>query len=172
MIITAAEFAEARADISKGWEKQQDKIERCIQEAEDVDLYDVLGAFYFDVVENHDSAAYADLMNGATFTDLDGDKCKHFGLKKYIAGLAYVRYLGLSSAVHTPFGYVNKLSSDSEPVSYAAIKDHKKDLQRTLEVEFIRVNKYLLKNAESFATYSTGNNSSISYNTVRTSTLR
>lgn len=171
MLITAEEFASIYPDISKGWRRDQSKIERCIETAERVDLFDVLGSFYFDVLENKDDAQWSDLMSGTAF-EYKGEKSMHIGIKKYLAGLAYVRYLTLTNVHHTPFGVVNKMSQDSEAVDAATLRDIKKTEQRTLEIEFDRVNKYLLSLPELFTNYRTGNNPDISFGSVKTSTLR
>lgn len=171
MLITAAEFAEIRTDISLAWSKETPKINRCISEAEEVDLYDVLGSFYFDVVANAAAAGYTDLMNGCTFT-FEGEPCKHIGIKAYLASLAYSRYLTLSNATHTAHGYVNKLSQDSDPVNYAAIRDIRKDIDTTAAIQFVRIDKYIRSLPETFPNYRKGNNADISTNSVKTSTLR
>lgn len=172
MLITSSEFADFRNDITKGWEKQIAKIERCIADAESVDLFDVMGSFYFDIVENATDPTYADLMNGVVFTGINNEKSKHIGIKAYLAGLAYSRYLTESSSVSTPFGMVNKLSQDSSPVDYNAIRDTRKELDRSLEIELKRIDLYLRSNLDIFPNYATGNDSNIHTNAVKTSTLR
>lgn len=171
MLITAAEFAAIRTDLSLAWSKETAKINRCIYEAEEVDLYDVLGSFYFDVVANAGDASYEDLMSGSTF-EFEGEPVKHIGIKAYVAALAYARYLTLSNATHTAHGYVNKLSQDSEPVNYAAIRDNRKDVEATAEIQFVRIDKYIRSLPEIFPNYRKGNNAGINTNSVKTSTLR
>lgn len=170
-LITAAEFAEYRKDISKGWQKEQEKIERCIEEAESADLYDVLGPFYFEVVQNAVDATYEDLMNGSTF-EYEGNMCMHIGIKKYLAGLAYVRYLTLANMVHTTHGLVTKLNNDSEPLEINRIRDIRKEVQKLNEIEFERIDMYLRANASKFPKYRKGNNPHINSFSISTSTLR
>lgn len=171
MIITAAEFAEFRPEISKGWSKDKEKIERCINDAENVDLFDVLGSFYFDVLDNLEAAEWSDLLNGSTFT-FEDEKSRHIGLKSYLAALAYSRLLPELGVNHTPFGLVNKLSQDSEPVNFNALRDKRKDLDKTNEILFKRIDKYILSKPELFRNYKSENNPNINTNKIKTSTLR
>lgn len=171
MLITAEQFAEYRPEITKGWQRTTDKIDRCIDTAERVDLFDVLGPFYFDVVENKNNSDWSGLMDGAMF-EYEGEKCIHIGIKKYLAGLAYVRYLTMINVSHTPFGLVNKMSQDSEPIDPTTIRDLRKTEQRTLEVEFERIDRYILSKPELFKGYRTGNNPDIHFDSIKTSTLR
>ena len=41
--------------------------------AQDSDLQDILGGFYFDVLINKDLASYSDLLNGSSF-EYDGEE--------------------------------------------------------------------------------------------------
>ena len=170
-ILTPQEFATLRPEISKGWSKESGKIQQCIDDAESVDLYDVLSDFYFSVVENVNTAEWQDLFDGVDFT-IEGIKYEHAGLKSYIAGLAYSRYLGKANSTWTPHGFVNKISQDSEPVNWNQIRDERKDTDKTNEVRFIIIDKYLRSKPELFVNYATGNNPDINTNSVKTSNLR
>ncbi len=170
-LITAQEFSEFRSDISKGWAKEKDKIDRCIDEAQSVDLYDVLNQFYFDLIDNKDTAEWQDLFNGSTFT-YQGRTYMHKGIKNYLAGLSYVRYLFLSNTTHTPHGFVSKMNDNSEPVNWNQTRDIRKDVQKTNEIEFKRIDLYLRSQPELFENYCKGNNPDINTFSYKTSTLR
>lgn len=170
-IITPQQFADTRDDISSGWQKEIGKIQRCIDEAEEIDLYDVFGNFYFTVKENHNSSDYLDLMNGSSFVE-NGVNKSHIGLIKYISGLAYSRYLPLAGKVHTPHGYVTKLNNNSEPVNYQSIKDERRDVDVTLSIQLKRILEYLSVNTSVFEAYNLTDNPNINTNNIKTSTLR
>lgn len=170
-IITIEQYATARADIAPAYDKEEAKIQRCIDEAEQVDLYDVLGDLYFEVVANKANPDWADLMNGSTFTYL-GKNQIHIGLIKYIAGKAYSRYLPMSQSTHTSHGYVTKLNQNSEPVNYNAIRDERKDVDTTLEVQFKMIENYIRTKPDLFGSYDSENNPNINTNKIKTTTLR
>ncbi|WP_157681234.1 DUF6712 family protein [Maribacter dokdonensis] len=158
-------------NISRGWEKESGKIQTCIDDAEEVDLFEQLGNFYFELIAKADDEDFDNLLNGCEF-EFEGVKMKHSGLRKYVAGLAYVRYLGVSNMTHTPHGYVNKLTQNSEPVSYNQIKDEKKEVQRAASIRFKTISNYLELNPEIFTSYNPKKSNSHSYNSLKTSTLR
>lgn len=162
-ILTAEEFAEIRSEISRGWEKDRAKIEKCLLLAETVDLAEQLGGFYFDVIENTSSEEWAELFSG------DGVRV---GLKQYLASLAYVRYLSLVNATHTPHGYVSKTGQNSEPISFDQIRAEKKDEQRAAAFWFKTIDNYLRSNPDLFPNYKPNKKTLSSFNNVKTSTLR
>jgi len=170
-ILTPAEFAALRPEISRGWQKEEKKIQQHIDSAEDVDLYDVLGSFYFKLLEEIANVNYSDLLNGSTFT-FEGIPMKHEGIKHYIAGLTYSRYLGKVNAVHTSHGYVTKRTQDGDPVNYQQVAAERKDVDITNEIRFQRIDAYLKSEAVLFPEYNTGNNPTISTNEFKTSNLR
>lgn len=159
-IITPEQFAGFRADISKGWNKETDKIKRVITEAQTVDLFDVLDSFLFDVIKNLEETPYQDLLNGSEFT-ISGQTFMHIGLKNYLANLAYVRYLTLTNTTHTPHGFVSKINDNSEPVNWNQIRDIRKDTQTTNAIQFKMIDKYLCANPSLFPNYRGNNNPNI-----------
>ena len=118
-LITASEFSTLK-NISKKIDTS--RIEQAIDFAQQIDLYDYLGDFLFDVVINKDEAPYSDLMNGSTFSS-GSFQFMQAGLKALLADLAYVRYLMSSNINDTPFGLVQKDSTDSTPIDRNLIKD-------------------------------------------------
>lgn len=118
-IITHTEFAELK-NISKKYDT--DKVESSITQAH-TDLREVLGgAFYFDVINNIETAEYLNLLNGGEFL-VEEMNFMHDGLKALVADYTYARYLYEINANHTPFGMVGKNSNDSQPVDRNMIKD-------------------------------------------------
>lgn len=160
LLITPEEFAGFRSDVSKGWKNEKAKIKRCINEAQTVDLYDVLGSFVFDVIQNKDESNYQDLLSGSAF-EIDGIKYAHIGLKNYLANLAYARFLTYQNTTHTSHGFVGKTNQDSEQVSWTQINYQRKDIQVTAAVQFEFIDKYLCQHPEIFKNYSNNNNPNI-----------
>ena len=155
--ITTTEFKTFR-DIGK--KIDIDKASEAIKLAQGVDLYDVLGNFLFNVLDNLESASYADLMTGSTFTYND-TTYQHDGLKSLLADYAYARYVASINVNFTPFGAVKKISQDSEPVDRNTIRDTVKLTQQDASIKFSFINKYLLSDTITFADYCTGNNPDI-----------
>ncbi|AGO47819.1 structural protein [Cellulophaga phage phi46:1] len=170
-IITPAEFVSFYPDLSKGWEKESEKIKRLIEDAQTVDLRERFDLFYFEMLENLESETWSDFFNGSTF-DFEGFKNTHEGLKKCLASLTYIRYLGDANKTHTPHGYVSKVSENSKLVTLESIKDEQKSEQKKLSIWFKNIDNYLSVNFELFRYYKSKNKGNISYNNIKTNTLR
>lgn len=156
-ILTPEEFTNYRS-ISKKFDAK--KIGECIEQAQNADLYDILGDFLFDVLSNKDTQSYQDLLSGSTF-QIDGETYTHFGLKSLLADFTYARYMYVINSNHTPFGFQQKLTDDSNPVDRNMIKDIVKQTQIDAGIKFRIINKYLVENESTFTRYCTGNDSSI-----------
>lgn len=153
-LLTATEFSDLK-NISKKIDVS--RINEAIDLSQSIDLYDFLGDFLFDVVENRDEASYQDLLNGSSFT-ISGKTYTHAGIKSLLADLVYSRYLYTSNINDTPFGLVNKLSNDSTPIDRNLIRDLVKRVQMDASIKFSIIDKYINQNITSFDRYSTGNN--------------
>lgn len=156
-IITSEDFKNFR-NVSK--KLNTDKIDECINLAQTVDLQDKLGDFYFDVLDNKDSATYADLMTGCTFT-VGGESFTHEGIQSYLADLAYSRFLYVINTNQTPFGIVQKVTDDSQPLERNMIKDLVKQAQIDASIKFRIIDKYLKENASVFTRYKSGGTNDI-----------
>ena len=88
-LITAVEFATYR-NISQKLDTP--KIDEAIGLAQQSDLVEILGDFYFDVVKNAAIPAWSDLMDGSTFTYCN-DEFVHAGIKKLLADYTYARFV-------------------------------------------------------------------------------
>ena len=166
-LITATEFRNQR-NISKKFDV--DKINQCIDLAQSIDLYDVFNDFYFDLLANKDTAPYADLMSGATFT-INGETYIQVGVKSLLIDLAYARYVYEINTNHTPFGMTQKITPDSQPIDRNMIKDLVKMAQTDADVKFRMIDKYLRNNASTFTRYIKGDNTSINTFSQRFSIL-
>ncbi|MEM9076298.1 MAG: hypothetical protein AAGC43_04625 [Bacteroidota bacterium] len=151
-LLTVLELAQKK-QIGKKYDEK--KAEEAIQQAQNVDLYDLLGNFYFDVLNNSLQAAYSPLLNGSTFT-YNEKSYTHLGLKEVLADFAYARYINLVNANVTPFGMVTKLNQDSNPVPPQVIRDTVKNAQVDADVKFRIIRIYLEANRTTFERYFSG----------------
>ena len=156
-LITALQFAQYR-NISKKMDTP--KITECIRIAQETDLFDVLGGFLFDVLDNVENEDYVDLLNGSTFT-ANGEKYIQEGLKSYLADLTYSRYIMNLNQVQTPFGMQSKFTDDSEPVDRNTIRDMVKQNQQDAAIRFRMIDKYIRLNTSTFPRYCKGNDKNI-----------
>lgn len=167
-LITPEEFASYR-DIGK--KLGSDKIKECINQAQNVDLFDVLDSFLFDLIENKDEANYQDLLNGSTFIS-NGRRYIHQGVKSLLADLTYSRYMYAVNVNMTSFGAVQKFGQDSSPVDRNLLKDIAKQTQVDASIKMQMIDKYLKENKTTFPTYQTGNNPNINTNSQRFSVIK
>ena len=156
-MITATEFATYR-NISKKIDTS--KVNECIKLAQNIDLFDVLGDFYFDLIVNLSASTYQDLLSGSTF-QIDGKNLIHEGLDSLLADYTYARYIYLINTNHTPFGLQSKYTDDSNPVDRNMVKDIVKQTQMDADIKFQLIDKYLRQNSTTFSRYSSGDNSGI-----------
>lgn len=156
-IITPEEFATFK-NISK--KLDEDKINECIKLAQSVDLYDVLGEFYFDLITDLNAPQYADLLTGSTFT-LNNKKYVQDGLKSLLSDFTYARYTYLINVNYTPFGLQSKYTDDSNQVDRNLIKDIVKQTQIDANIKFKFIDKYIRANSSIFTRYINNNNPDI-----------
>lgn len=156
-LLSAGEFATYKS-ISKKIDK--DKIEDSIKLAQSVDLIDVLGDFYFDLIENLSNEDYYNLINGSSFT-CNGKTFKQEGIKSYLADLTYARFLYEINTNFTPFGLQQKFTQDSQPVDRNTVRDMVKQSQIDSSIKFKMIDKYLQSNKELFNRYKNNNNPNI-----------
>ena len=148
-IITATEFAAFR-DISK--KVDEDKANEAILLAQQSDLLDILGGFYFDVLKNKDVTEWSELMNGSEFTYNDEDY-EHAGIKALLADYTYARFVYMININATPFGFQTKFTQDSEGIDRNTIKDLSKQAQVDAGIKFKIIRLYILSDTTLFARY-------------------
>lgn len=141
-LITAAEFA-ANRKISKKYNQQ--KADESISLAQESDLQNVLGDFYFDLIQDFADPSFADLMDGSTFTYED-ETFIHLGIKKMLSDLTFARYIYNINVNLTSFGAVSKNTQDSTPIDRNTTKDVAKQAQIDADIKFRTIKKYLLSN--------------------------
>lgn len=156
-LLTYDEFSTFR-NISVKVDKS--KVNECIKLAEQVDLYDVLGEFFYDLIENLNNPDYANLINGSSF-EINGMKYKQDGLKSYLSDLVFVRFLYVSNSNFTPFGMVQKFTVDSQPVDRNFIRDMVKQNQQDASIKFKMIDKFLKTKSILFKRYRGNNNPDI-----------
>jgi len=162
-ILTVNEFTTLK-NISK--KINTERIEQAISYAENVDLRDYLGNFYFDVVSNKAVLAWQELMDGSIFS-VDSESYIHEGLKQLIADLAYARYVATSNTEDTAFGLVSKDNDNSTPLERNQIKDIISQVQRDADAMFTLINLYLEQNTTLFSRYCKGDDPNINTFTQR-----
>lgn len=166
-IITATEFAAFRNISSKIDTK---KIDEAIQQAEDSDLNDILGGFFFDVQKNKDDATYTDLMNGSEFTYCD-ETFIHKGIKVMLADYAYARYVYTKNVNDTAHGFVAKNYQDGITTDRNVLKDLAKQAQIDAGIKFRTIEKYILSEPTLFSRYCDSKKGNTGFNYQRFSKL-
>jgi hypothetical protein len=148
-IITTLEFASYR-NISQ--KLDTGKIEESISLAQQSDLLQILGDFYFDVLKNQDETTYTDLMEGSGFT-YNGYAYEHAGIKRLLADYAYARFASAGNINFTPFGIHKKLSNESEPIDRNTVNDIAKQAQIDAGLKFQFIELYILSEPILFERY-------------------
>lgn len=158
-LITVTEFTTFR-DISK--KVDNDKVSECISLAQQSDLQDMLGGFYYDVLKNKAESTYTNLMEGSEFTYCD-ETFIHAGIKALLADLTYARFIYMINVNLTPFGAQTKYTEDSNGIDRNHIKDLARQAQFDGGVKFKIIQKYLFSDTELFSRYCSQEN----YNTAQ-----
>lgn len=166
-LITVEEFATFR-DISV--KRDVGKIDESIKLAQNGDFQKAIGDFYFDVLKNKDEADYSLLMDGGDFQD-NGESFYHFGLKAYLADLAYSRYILKVNINITPFGAQNKYTDDSNNVDRLTLRDESKQAQKDADHKFESIKRYMLTEKSLFDRFCRGLSNRASYQGVKISNL-
>jgi len=121
LLINKNDFKDYKS-ISKG--RDFDSIEQYIQEAQDLDLKDLMcRAFFYDIIKNYQEPLYQDLINGCTYTNIYGYEVEFKGIKPVLVYFAYARYIFRSHVSDTPFGAVQKTNEFSTPISSTEKRD-------------------------------------------------
>lgn len=166
-LITAIEFAAFR-DISK--KINTEKVNESISLAQDSDLADILGDFFFDVLKNSAAPTYADLMDGSEFTYCD-EVFIHKGIKALLADYAYSRHIYMINVNLTPFGAQSKFTDDSNGIDRATVRDISKQAQVDAGIKFQAIEKYILSEPILFKRYCGGKGGDKSFNSIKISKL-
>lgn len=133
------------------------KADESIMLAQNSELYDVLGDFLFDVIDNATDPAWLDLMDGSTFT-YNSLSYTHAGIKSLLADLAYSRYLQVININMTPFGAVTKSDDNSTPVDRTTLRDHALQARRDADIKWSLIKKYLETDKSTFSRYFSASN--------------
>jgi hypothetical protein len=129
------------------------KIKPVIEQAQDVDLRDMIGAhFYFDIVSNVENEDYQDLLSGSTF-ECNGVTYHQEGLKALLADLFMSRYLDVIQVNITAFGATVKHSEDSQPTDKGSLRDASKAQRQMAGNKLEIIKLYLKANANKFPAY-------------------
>lgn len=157
LLITASEF---KAFNKVPFDVHDDKIVPHIQEAQNTDLYDVLGYFLFDVLSNVENKDYSDLINGGSFelADMYVYQC---GLKKIVSMYAYSRFLIDVNTNITAFGSVTKSNDNSIPTPLKVLQAQSKQVKIDANIKLNLIYDYLEKNKDTFFNFKKTNNSKI-----------
>lgn len=106
-----------------GYKIDENKINPIIEQAQIVELKEVLGdRFYFDVLANKDNPDYAPLFSGCSFTYFDVNYYQD-GLNALLGDYFMSKYVLQVNTNFTPFGATQKLAQDSEPTDRNSLKD-------------------------------------------------
>lgn len=149
LLITPVEFAGYRNISAK---IDTNKVNEAISLAQQSDLIDILGDFYFDVLKNSTETEWLPLMNGSEFTYCNGD-FEHAGIKKLLADYTYSRFVYTGNITPTPFGFQQKATNDSEPIDRNMSKDLAKQAQIDAGIKFKFIQYYLLSDPALFSRY-------------------
>jgi hypothetical protein len=168
ILLTAAEYATYR-NISK--KIDQGKVDESIKDAQQSDLLNTLDEFYFDVVENFTNPNYADLLAGSSFI-YSGKKYEHAGIKALLADYTHARFVYSSPVTFTPFGLVEKLSNDSQPVDTKILDRLSKQAQIDAGFKFKYIEKYILSDPVLFSRYCKNKDLDTGFNYQKFSKLR
>ena len=121
-----------------------------INTAQFVDLQKLLGSeFYNDLIRNSTDAKYKALLNLGDYTYQSVTYTNH-GLKAVLVHYAYGRYIQFGSQTDTPFGYVEKITNDSQPVDFNQKKSIAKMNQQTAFNYWESVKLFLDRNADDY----------------------
>lgn len=166
-LITYTEFAAYR-NISQ--KLDTGKINEAIDLAQQSDLINILGEFYFDVIKNKDESTYADLLNGCEF-EYEGEDFEHVGIKKMLADYAYARYIYIKPVNDTSFGFQFKETQDGTNVDRNYLKDMQKQAQIDAGIKFKYIEKYILSEPDLFSRYCESNKPKTSFSQIKISKL-
>ena len=135
-----------------------DVLNQHISDAEFVDLQELMGMdFYNDLVRNKATALNVSLLDGGTYT-YNEITYTNVGLKAVLSHYAYARYIMFGSQTDTPFGFVEKSTQESNPVSESGKKIMFKMNQQTAFKYWENVVSFLNKNESDYPLWKNGCN--------------
>ena len=96
-------------------------VDRCIEEAQNLDIIPAIGAdWWLRVLSREDDAEAAQLWDGGLYTDSCGNSHLFAGLKKALLYYAYARVVRSSGGVSTRFDFVVKADQYSDSADLKA----------------------------------------------------
>ena len=96
-------------------------VDRCIEEAQNLDIIPAIGAdWWLRVIDREDDAVAQVLWNGGLYEDTNGCKRLFSGLKKTLTYYAYGRLLRSQVGVSTRFGFQIKTDQYSDSAEMKA----------------------------------------------------
>jgi len=102
-------------------------LDQHVSDAQFVDIQKLMGLdFYNDMIRNYTDTKYQTLLNGGSYT-YNNTTYTNVGLKSAIVFYAYSRYVLMGSQTDTPFGYIEKTTTDSIRVSDGGKKNMYKE---------------------------------------------
>lgn len=165
--ITPEEFATYR-NVSQKLDTP--KINEAIGLAQQSDLIEILGDFYFDVLKNSAETDWLSLMDGSTFEYCD-EEYQHAGIKAMHADYTYSRFVYMVNINATPFGFQKKFTEDSQGIERNTIKDLAKQAQQDAGIKFKFIEYYILSEPELFSRYCKNKKQGTSFFTQKFSRL-
>jgi hypothetical protein len=135
---------------------KDNKINPLISDAEMSDLRPLLGdSFFFAIKKNPEN--YTNLLDPLEYT-INDEINYHFGLKRLLCELSYVRYMFDSGDISTPFGVIEKNFTDGVRTSRDRTKELSNLRKQTANEYWLGIEKYLINNAELYPLFKiTGN---------------
>ena len=125
----------------------QAKYEQLAAEVESLEIDQLLGSKLYQLISANPEI-YADLLDGSTFEDCQGDNVTHKGLRYVIAYLNYAKWVGESYLNDTWTGITQKTRPDSERISSGDIKRIKQEMREIAFNAFTLVKNYIEQNPE------------------------
>lgn len=123
-------------------------INTYIEDAQNVDLLPLIGEkFYFDILNNPNN--YSDLLNEYPY-QYKSENYVNPGLKRVLSLFTTARYFFHGTQTDTPFGFVEKGTPDSIPVSRTNRKEIYKKEQQVAMSYWSQVKNYLDRNSEEY----------------------
>jgi len=123
--------------------------EQLAKEIQDYYLADLLGdAFAYDVTENPES--YVSLLDGAEYTDCDGNTVNQKGLRYCLAFWNYGKYVSDSMVDDTFTGFVQKNRQETQTISSGQVQRMQLEANNQAMKAFNQVKKYLDEMIDSY----------------------
>lgn len=123
-------------------ERNTNIIQQCIDDAEDMDLSQLLGnRLYTYVMSNIEKCE--DIISPKVFLDCANMQRSHAGLRKIVANYAYARYLNGDNIRVQPVGVVAQHSDNSNTVMFNEIRRRANEARDLGRSYFTDVNYYI-----------------------------